>query len=160
MSYWPFIKISMWNGLGLGLNSLQIFSLNNIYPSPTVYPDSTIYCWSESALDQLWVGSTDVIWRQVVSSLITNIYIVWWYSLSARVLFGDFSWQWQYCLVIFLVSDNIVWLFSLSVYQLLVIFLVSDSSVWWCSMSVTILFVDFRYQYCLVIFHVSVPIVL
>ena len=151
MSYWPYSKISMWNGLGLGLNTLQIFSLNNIYPSPTVYPDSTIYCWSESALDQLWVGSTDVIWRQVVSSLITKIYIVWWYSLSVTVLFGDFSCQWQYCLVIFLVSVPIVGDFPCQWQYCLVIFHVSVPIIG-----------DFpcQCQCSLVIFHVSVPIVL
>ena len=102
--------------------------------------------WISIALDQLWVGSTDVIWWQVVSLLITQMYIVWWYSLSVTVLFGDIRCQWLYCLVIFLVSDNIVRWFSLSVYQLLVIFLGSDSSVWWYSMSVTLLFGDIPCQ--------------
>ena len=62
------------------------------------------------------------------------------------ILFGDIPCQWHYCLVIFLNSDNIVWWFSLSVYQLLVIFLVSDSIVWWFFLSVTILFGDLRCQ--------------
>ena len=125
MSHWPYSKIfwiSMWNGLGLGLNFHWIFNIHLQQCTPIVL--------STAGLNQHYIGP--------------SLGRLHWCDLATSGLFVDH--QKIYCLVIFLVSDSIVWWFFLSVTILFDDLRCQCTNYWWFSLSVTVLFGDIPCQ--------------